>query len=837
MKNCTITFKFGDYEHRITVPEEEIYGQEGERSLPADVFQQRLAAIIAKHKNQWNSIKSDIMQNLKDNSAVSYAVTYSKISGKEGLVPNVNAKYIQDTYPEIEFPDTNVPILLLDNLDLNSKFPVSGRVLDKSGREIFVVRGDKDSLVQLASYLKIRDKVLNGEWLKGLEEDIAKDLQEIADKEKMSPEELMLSFLNDKSKIRSSKTVVNGRSAYVILNLVGNIIKDVPSKKQYKNPILNEFNQRLKGRANGDLTLDLSEFAKQLQAHYPHIFTAQKVLKELFSKKAGQVIEHISAITGLNDEEKEFLAALTRERDAYLARHADDNSDQWGMTTLFNVINSFLDPNENPLSLRPVSVNSKNLILEKEFPTLQSLYGFSYDTVASFTREETRNGYHIYSQTKEVGDKTQTYYFVTPYFINEKLQAIRFANLNEAQEWIDNHYLTRNLRKDGFIDLKESFIGNEIKERGGRTFASPRFIPEGTIFSILDMPLDVRATSMFDEEYLLLDKTLKDFYDYIDTWSDITTATKEAIKQKINTAEKAVIFLSEINRELNVTEEGQTTYPRTNEKKINEILTNIDTKKPSYYYVSKSFKVDEERYRIHFIRTDETAVTTKRAQKRTPVIQLLNSIATEMKEKFGVPVNIVGEEELTEMGIEDLNLVRAFVRNGEIYINRAIAKGSDAFHEYAHLFLGAMKADPELRESYVELIDKVLSTERGQKALTKKMKNFPNVSRMDLAEEVVADLYGEFMEDNLPYELSSLFATNDKIKAMVDTIFDRKDRGKSIRDFDGSLDGIWKRFNSNVAKHVSDNINFLKDKNIQVQRQKANWISEQIGKDIIEKCD
>jgi hypothetical protein len=34
------------------------------------------------------------MQNLKDNSAVSYAVTYSKISGKEGLVPNVNAKYI-----------------------------------------------------------------------------------------------------------------------------------------------------------------------------------------------------------------------------------------------------------------------------------------------------------------------------------------------------------------------------------------------------------------------------------------------------------------------------------------------------------------------------------------------------------------------------------------------------------------------------------------------------------------------------------------------------------------------------------------------------------------------
>ena len=55
-------------------------------------------------------------------------------------------------------------------------------------------------------------------------------------------------------------------------------------------------------------------------------------------------------------------------------------------------------------------------------------------------------------------------------------------------------------------------------------------------------------------------------------------------------------------------------------------------------------------------------------------------------------------------------------------------------------------------------------------------------------------------------------------KELQNTIFDRKDRGKSIRDFDGSLDGIWKRFNSNIAKHVSDNISFLKDKNIQVQR-------------------
>jgi len=64
------------------------------------------------------------------------------------LIPNVNAKYIQDLYPEVDFPSVDVPILLLDNLLGGSpKIPVSGRVLDKNGKEIFVVRNDKDSIV------------------------------------------------------------------------------------------------------------------------------------------------------------------------------------------------------------------------------------------------------------------------------------------------------------------------------------------------------------------------------------------------------------------------------------------------------------------------------------------------------------------------------------------------------------------------------------------------------------------------------------------------------------------------------------------------------------------
>lgn len=851
MKNCTITFKIGDTDLRITFPEEEFYGVEGERSLPTQDFQDRLAALISKHSGQWQDIKNSIIQYLKDNSAVSTAVTYAKISGKDGLVPNVSYKYIQDTYPEIEFPDIDVPILLLDTLDVTSKFPVMGRVLDKKGKEIFVVRGDKDSLVKLSNYLKTREKVLSGEYESTLDEELKGALNKIAEKQGLSKEETILQYLNNIKEFKKDKSLIDGASQYVWMSYIVGAIKGTPAKRRYTNPVINEFNRRLTTNKYGQKVLTISELNAILSQAYPHIFTTQKSLLEVFQKKAGEAIEYISELKNLNEEEKDFLAKLIEERTKYLARHTEDDTDQWAMTTLFNAINSLLEPNENPLALRPVHMDKKALILEDRYPTLESAYGFGYDTVASFTKEEDRNGYHIYSQTKEIGDRTVTYYYVTKYFINEKLQARRFGSIDEAQEWIDNHFIQQKLKENAFSNLKQEYTDGKVDPRLGRSFLSETFIPEGTIFSALDVPLDLRSQSMQEEEFFLLNKSLQDFYDYIESLNLLNT-TKQAIYADIDTAEKATIFLSEINRVLNTTDEaGNKIYPRedpapqegekqvtTVNDKIKAVVNDIKTKQPTYYYVSTSYKVDEGKYRIRFIETDETAVTEKRHNKRTPVLQLLSSIVSTMKEKFGVPVEIVNEEKLTEMGIEDINLVKAFIKDGTIYINSATARASDAFHEYAHLLLGVLKSNPDYRQNYLDFIEKILSTENGQKAYNRRVKRYPNANAMDLAEETVADLYGQYMEGNLPYELSSLFAQNDDLKKVTDTIFDKKDKAKNVLEFDGSLEGIWKRFNSEVAKTLGDNINFIRDEALQVQRRKDTWIRDQIEKkNIIEDCE
>jgi hypothetical protein len=154
---------------------------------------------------------------------------------------------------------------------------------------------------------------------------------------------------------------------------------------------------------------------------------------------------------------------------------------------------------------------------------------------------------------------------------------------------------------------------------------------------------------MKEEEYDLLNKTVQDFYNYIETL-EFSSSIKSLIASKIDTSEKAVIFLSELNRKFNIKDSaGKLQYPRDNSQetddKIKAIIKEIDTKPPTYYYISSCYLPNQKssKYRVHFIQTDVSSVTDKRYNKRTPILQLLNSIAKVMNEKFGVPVNIVNE--------------------------------------------------------------------------------------------------------------------------------------------------------------------------------------------------
>jgi len=125
----------------------------------------------------------------------------------------------------------------------------------------------------LADYLTIREKVKNKEYLKTLDEQDLQLLTELADKKELSPEELLLRFLNKNKEAKDSKIIINGESEFVILSRIGRIIRDVPQKTKYTNTLLNEFNQRLTGDGHGNSKINLKELAKQLNTRMPNLFS------------------------------------------------------------------------------------------------------------------------------------------------------------------------------------------------------------------------------------------------------------------------------------------------------------------------------------------------------------------------------------------------------------------------------------------------------------------------------------------------------------------------------------------------------------------------------------
>ena len=65
---------------------------------------------------------------------------------------------------------------------------------------------------------------------------------------------------------------------------------------------------------------------------------------------------------------------------------------------------------------------------------------------------------------------------------------------------------------------------------------------------------------------------------------------------------------------------------------------------------------------------------------------------------------ITSSELLEKFPDIDANSTKAFVRDGQIFINTTTAEVSDPLHEFTHLILGILKANKDLRRNYEQLM-------------------------------------------------------------------------------------------------------------------------------------
>jgi Zn-dependent peptidase ImmA (M78 family) len=74
-------------------------------------------------------------------------------------------------------------------------------------------------------------------------------------------------------------------------------------------------------------------------------------------------------------------------------------------------------------------------------------------------------------------------------------------------------------------------------------------------------------------------------------------------------------------------------------------------------------------------------------------------------------MNVITNEEaekLSKASEKGLH-AKAFIMNGEIYINKDLANEWDLFHEYTHILLGYLKnnKDENIRNIYFKLLEEV----------------------------------------------------------------------------------------------------------------------------------
>ena len=169
------------------------------------------------------------------------------------------------------------------------------------------------------------------------------------------------------------------------------------------------------------------------------------------------------------------------------------------------------------------------------------------------------------------------------------------------------------------------------------------------------------------------------------------------------------------NKEGKINEKDFLRLVKNNIELANGIITSINEAKPKHYLVERFVRYNKGQNNFAYLRrldNDGTVIEMyENPDKVYPTIADLHKAATYFNKRYGIGIQVFSKEELDQFvenyakdhkGFTLDEDVRAFVLDGNIYINGAKADVSDMFHEMGHIFLGLVKAKNP--EAYKKLV-------------------------------------------------------------------------------------------------------------------------------------
>lgn len=711
---------------------------------------------------------------------------------KHEFISNTTIGQLQDKFPDLKeaFPDLEInenhTIVACNQIQLNGT-KYFGRVVSPSGSDIFFVNGFYGAQ-DLFNYLDQRQKIKKAIDDNTLREDLKEyqeELNSIINKYNTTGEKLLLDYLDNKSKYKPFKdsngnNVIPSKTLNNILCKIQDVYNSDVGKSDLELAIKSMSNAKHKNRFEYKITIknlysvlsdyiqdmpsfeefnnlsqeDLQQFLHNIFLFDPNLMKA-KVSKIIGGETKEVVKEPIDKKIPQTEIKKKWKELQEQYNKQGIKLESLDKTIKNSPEQAIGLLKTAL-ANLNPdISIQDDKIqikyktkeevqqkeSAKQLILSFPYSSLGEVYNFGYDSKYLFSPVKAEEGvdtdglYHGVYIYKYYNPSTRiTHYAISRSIISPNSYSQTFNSLEAAKAKIDSWNETQTLREAGLYSIKmhpTTPRTSKIELKG---------VKEGQIITTLDiqLPSIQKLPEIFKQ---VLNGTLANFRKVFSNVEDIET---------LDTPEKAAAFVYLFTKGLKTAENKNTDINqliKSNSKLGKEIVDQINKAE------TKSYLVEEMRGNIATLKYLENNgnkidITGKFGDEAAtkPTIASMEQAVKYFNEKFGIAINTMSQTELNDFGKQnniDVKNARAFIYNGQIYINSSNANVSDVFHEMSHIFLGVLKA--KYPKSYQEVISKYQQKPKFRTNLDYINEAYTNFAMQDRLEECVADMIADQM--------------------------------------------------------------------------------------------
>ena len=429
------------------------------------------------------------------------------------------------------------------------------------------------------------------------------------------------------------------------------------------------------------------------------------------------------------------------------------------------------------------AIYNGNIYFNIQPSTFETKYGYTIASKEAYPHQEQEyKGYNIYSA---VINGTTKFMVAKGVFTDQNVGKT-YDSLQQARDFIDKSFKEDILKKGLLLDL---YMPNEHGVQFSLSTHNSTILP-GQVIRAINVQINSKAFTKEIQNYNA-EQGLKFIQKHNDT-VDIT---------QLDSLEKILLTAAKV-------QEG---IDKGIQENLTEFVDNLNNY--NYYYVNNVDQSQGLQYTIQLQQIPNVRSTTSSPIGWVSMPQRLTYFANKIESRFGIPTQVLNKQAISEkygakFPNKDISKEKAFIIDNTIVINLESATKQDVAHEYMHVFMGIVKSQPDLQEDYFDLLqDLVENTEQGQQQLQEyqNVSEYSDLARIDLYEEVAANIMGEYLTSLNPNTYPKIF--RDFRKFIQNNTFNQ-DLKENILDFtDFAVNSSYKINTNSTERQIT---NFLK---------------------------